>query len=112
MSMMGDRSATFGVYDRATSKKFKEKQKKRKKVEERKLLNVEVMQDQFATKSSESLYFSSSASESDYSISEEPICSKMTKPRRRLQKTGALLQVPHDILSKKSVLLLANIIGL
>ena len=63
--MMGDRSATFGVHDKAFSNKYSEKQKKRKEIKEQKLHKIKVMQDQFATKSSEILHFSSSVSETD-----------------------------------------------
>ena len=102
-SMMDDRSATFGVHNIAFSKKCLEKQKKCKEIEKRKVHDTKVMQDQFATTSSENLHFSSSGSETDYLGVEEPTCSTMTTPHTKLQKTGAQLQVPHDILSKKSV---------
>ena len=101
ISMLEDRSATIGSHDRKNLTKLQLKQQKRHKVEERKKVELSKARAQFEVTSSENISCLSSTSDGGNSQDEIPGCSATA--HRRTVKTGAILEIPYDILSKSSV---------
>ena len=100
--MLEDRSATIGSHDRKNLTKLQLKQQKRHKVE-RKKVELSKARAQFEVTPSENISCSSSTSDSGNSQDEIPGCSATPMAHRRTVKTGAILEIPYDILSKSSV---------
>ena len=98
--MLEDQSATIGSHDRKNLTKLQLKQQKRHKVEERKKVELSKARAQFEVTPSENISCSSSTSDSGNSQDEIPGCSATPTAHQRTVKTGAILEIPYDILSK------------
>ena len=103
ISMMEDRSATIGSIDRLNLEKVKQRQQKNDKLVQRKSAEMSSKKTLFKTASSSTTLCSSAASDRDCVKSDDdaPTCSRSS--HKRQVKTGALLEVPCDILSRNSV---------
>ena len=102
ISVLEDWSATIRSHDRKNFTKLQLKQQKRHKVE-RKKVELSKARAQFEVTPSENISCLSSTSDSGNSQDEIPGCSATPTAHQRTVKTGAILEIPYDILSKSLV---------
>lgn len=103
VSMLEDRTATLGSHDRSNLAKIKQKHQKEDRLIQRKNVASTTARMQFEMVPSEIISGSSSASDSARSEEDVPSGSKASEVHRRKVKSGALLEVPYDILARTSV---------
>ena len=100
---MEDRSATIGSLDRLNLGKLKQRQQKNDKLVQRKSAEMSSKKTLLKTVPSSTISCSSAASDTDCVKSDDDASTCSRSSHKRQVKTGALLEVPYDILSRNSV---------